>query len=70
MTAEHPPSEETSPFPAVRSVAADAPMRWLARGWEDLRAAPRASLFYGVVLALMGWVIGRFLGQGPTSSPS
>ena len=64
MTAEHPPAEETSPFPTVRSVAADAPMRWLARGWEDLCAAPRASLFYGVVLALMGWVIGRFLDQG------
>src|SRR5262245_19691065 len=35
-------------------------MRWLARGWDDLRATPVPSLFYGVVLALMGWVIGRF----------
>jgi uncharacterized membrane protein len=63
VTEDHAPAEEPSPFPAVRSIAADAPLRWLARGWEDLRAAPVASLFYGVVLALMGWVIGRFSGQ-------
>jgi uncharacterized membrane protein len=56
-------AEEASPFPAVRRVELGAPVRWLARGWEDLRAAPLPSLFYGVVLALMGWVIGRFFGQ-------
>jgi uncharacterized membrane protein len=60
---EHVPPEEISPFPAVRIIRADAPARWLKRGWGDLRAAPLASLFYGVVLALMGVVIGRFVGQ-------
>ncbi len=46
-----------SPFPAVRTIEASAPLRWLARGWSDLRAAPSASLFYGTVFALMGWLI-------------
>jgi uncharacterized membrane protein len=63
VTTQDAQAEETSPFPGVRRIAADAPVRSLARGWEDLRAAPLPSLFYGVVLALMGWVIGRFVGQ-------
>jgi uncharacterized membrane protein len=63
MAEEHFPPEEISPFPAVRTIRADAPVRWLKRGLADLRAAPLASLFYGVVLALMGVVIGRFFGQ-------
>jgi uncharacterized membrane protein len=63
MVAEYIPPEEISPFPAVRSVAIDAPWRWLRHGWADLRGAPVASLFYGAVLAGMGRVIGWFLGQ-------
>ena len=63
MAEERLPPEEISPFPAVRTIRGDAPVRWLKRGWADLRAAPVASLFYGVVLALMGVVIGRFIGQ-------
>jgi uncharacterized membrane protein len=63
MAEERLPPEEISPFPAVRTIRGDAPVRWLKRGWADLRAAPVASLFYGVVLALMGVVIGRFFGQ-------
>lgn len=46
-----------SPFPPVRSVPLAAPFGWLALGWQDLRAAPVASLFYGVTFALMGWLI-------------
>jgi uncharacterized membrane protein len=41
-------------LPAVRSVASNAPLRWLRSGWNDMTRAPAASLFYGVVLALMG----------------
>ena len=63
MTTQQSPAEEISPFPAVHKIAVAAPAHWLARGWEDLRAAPLPSLFYGVVLGLMGWVIGRFFGQ-------
>lgn len=46
-----------SPFPAIRRVPLGAPLHWLALGWRDLRAAPGASLFYGAVFALMGWLI-------------
>lgn len=46
-----------SPFPPVRTVTWRAPFAWLALGWRDLRAAPSASLFYGVAFALMGWLI-------------
>lgn len=46
-----------SPFPPVRTVSFAAPFGWLALGWKDLRAAPVASLFYGITFALMGWLI-------------
>jgi uncharacterized membrane protein len=48
-------------FPEVRVVAPGAPWRWLALGLADLRAAPLASLFYGVVFALMGAALMRFV---------
>jgi len=50
-------SPRSSPFPAVRRIDSAAPLRWLAAGWRDLRAAPAASLFYGAAFALMGWLI-------------
>jgi len=46
-----------SPFPPVRRIEPAAPLRWLAAGWRDLRAAPAASLFYGAAFALMGWLV-------------
>jgi uncharacterized membrane protein len=46
-----------SSLPAVRRVALGAPFRWLARGWNDFRASWRASSFYGVVFAGMGWLV-------------
>ncbi len=46
-----------SPFPTVLQVDCGAPLRWVAAGWRDLRAAPAASLFYGAAFALMGWLI-------------
>jgi uncharacterized membrane protein len=53
MTAE----ELQSPFPQVREVGAGAPLRWLGRGLDDLKAAPGPSLFYGACFALMGYVL-------------
>jgi uncharacterized membrane protein len=46
-----------SPFPAIRIVPLGAPFKWLALGWQDLRAAPTVSMFYGITFALMGWLI-------------
>lgn len=50
-------SMANSPFPPVRTVSFAAPFGWLALGWQDLRAAPMPSLFYGITFALMGWLI-------------
>ncbi len=44
----------TSGLPKVREVLPDAPWRWLRLGLADMRAAPVPSLFYGVVLTLLG----------------
>jgi len=47
-------------WPNVRVLAPGAPWRWLGAGWADLRAAPLPSLFYGVVLAAMGYVLTHY----------
>jgi len=49
-------------WPEVRALAPSAPLRWLGRAFDDLLAAPRASLFYGCVLALMGFLLTRYYG--------
>lgn len=48
---------------AIPRVSIDAPFTWLAKGLSDLYAARAASLFYGVVFAVMGWAIVFFHGQ-------
>ncbi len=50
-------------FSAITQVSPAAPFTWLARGFDDLRAAPLASLFYGLAFALMGWAIVFFYGN-------
>ncbi len=52
-----PTDRAASPFPPVRAVSTTAPFEWLALGWQDLRSAPVASLFYGLAFATMGWTI-------------
>jgi len=41
----------------LREVPPSAPLAWIARGWDDLRAAPLASGFYGAAFAAMGWAL-------------
>ncbi len=58
MTDAPPPPELLSPQGArwrIREVPAFSPVAWLVRGWDDMRAAPFASLFYGAAFATMGW---------------
>lgn len=45
------------PFPKPRGVTASAPLRWLARGFGDLKACPIPSLFYGFCFAAMGLLV-------------
>ncbi|MFZ5509899.1 MAG: DUF2189 domain-containing protein [Pseudomonadota bacterium] len=41
-------------FPQVRVVPAAAPFRWLRLAFDDLRACPGPSVFYGLCFAAMG----------------
>jgi uncharacterized membrane protein len=43
--------------PTPRTVDMGAPMRWLARGGQDLRATGFRGVFYGAVFAAMGTAI-------------
>lgn len=52
--------EQAFVWPRVNTLAPGAVRRWLAAGWADLVAAPAASLFYGLVLAAMGFALTRF----------
>lgn len=49
--------EEAPRAPGVRTVAASAPLKWLARGWSDFRATGFRGAFYGAVFAIMGTLI-------------
>lgn len=54
----------TSGLPQIRPIGMDAPKRWLARGWSDLRAGRSASAFYGIVLAVMGLILTQAWDKG------
>jgi uncharacterized membrane protein len=47
-------------FP-VRRVPLDAPWEWLAKGWRDLCAQPRASLAYGTFFSGTAWIAALIL---------
>ena len=57
MSEQSPPAEREFVAPRARAVAPGALRRWLAAGWRDLAAAPGPSLFYGAVLAGMGFLL-------------
>ena len=48
-----------APFvpPRLRAIGITAPLRWIGSGFADMLAAPAVSLFYGCVLAVMGWAL-------------
>lgn len=52
------------PAPHVRRVALDRPWTWLARGWDDLRAAPGVGLVYGITFVVAGYAIATGLVAG------
>lgn len=60
------PDPSRLPFAApCRQIGVLTPFEWVRFGWQDLRAAPRHSLFYGVLfasfgalLAVMTWRLG------------
>lgn len=60
---EHPEAPQADgdaqdlPFPVVREVGLFACFDWLGRAFQDMRASPGGSLFYGACFAFMGLVL-------------
>lgn len=46
---------------AIKTVGLDRPWVWLAGGWQDLRAAARISITYGLVFVIAGFVLALLL---------
>lgn len=57
--------DEESPFPPIRRVSALRAFVWLRLGWSDLWVSPRASLFYGLCFAGMGFLLRIVLANAP-----
>lgn len=43
--------------PAVKHVEFTRPFHWLSLGWSDLKRNPFPSIFHGLILAALGWLI-------------
>ncbi len=59
------PEKETRFFPDIQEVPTDAPLKWLKKGWDDMKACPRASLFYGLCFVIGGYVMVFSLRDAP-----
>ena len=57
----------TKPDP-IRKIATDAPWRWLAAGWGDIKRAPAMSLGYGLAVVGAGLAINAILWRSGLSS--
>jgi uncharacterized membrane protein len=52
------PPDPDMPFVApCREVGPGAPFRWIAAGFRDLKAAPRQSLGWGLIVVALSWLI-------------
>lgn len=49
----------------IRKIEAGRPLDWLRRGWKDLAGNLGASLIYGLLLALVGYLILTYASQRP-----
>jgi len=51
-------AEAPLPFVApCRHLAPSAPLSWVRAGWRDIRAAPAASLSYGLIIVLLSYLV-------------
>ena len=58
-----PPSD--APRKTIQTLSLAAPFIWLNSGWQDLRAHPGISAFYGVAFWLMAVVLGAVFRSSP-----
>jgi uncharacterized membrane protein len=59
-----PPDPFAVVYPEPRRIGYAAPFAWLRSGATDLMRAPLESLFYGAMLAAMGYALVRYAGDG------
>lgn len=46
------------PFVApCKKLKMDAPLRWLRKGWLDIKTAPKQSLTYGSIIVLLSYAV-------------
>lgn len=60
MSEEAPSTADGGERPFVapcRRLPASAPLGWVQSGWNDVRRAPRQSLTYGLLVALLSWAV-------------
>ena len=65
MAEPYVPPPPTGPQALMVALGADAPFRWLAAGWRDLRAHPGIGLFYGTCFWLMALTLGAVFRAKP-----
>lgn len=53
----NPVTPPPTPVSIIREVDALRPLRWLARGWADLRACPGPGLLHGLAAAVFGGLL-------------
>lgn len=57
MVASIPVIESSLTTPKVRIISSNQPWEWLGAGWKDLWRAPAASIPYGLIFVLMGYIL-------------
>jgi uncharacterized membrane protein len=53
-------AEPAEPAPFIRHLDSHAPLRWLGKGWDDLKVRPVASITYGLVFVIAGILMIQF----------
>ena len=47
----------SDPLPDVNRITLDHPWQWLAKGWDDLRRAPKFSISYGAFFVAVSYLL-------------
>ncbi len=57
MATHAPKLQQNYAIPRISHVGALRPLHWLQEGWRDFLAHPGPSLSYGLLVAVVGWLI-------------
>jgi len=52
-------------LPPIATVESSRPLRWLKAGWQDMARTPVASLSYGAIFAILGYLVLTFAAGVP-----